>query len=310
MRLSANPTDRFNLPSAIAAITPSSSGDRGYAFNSFGLPGNFTLYALAGIENRALTPPTFTAYQMGLVRGVSAQAGESKSNVFIQIDVDLSNTLTLQLNPPTVTARGPDRVLATASVQVGSEGFAPLPNGFLSRNLPLSGSLAFVGVPSLTGSLLGTSYIATARAVTGQAGGTPRSVVGLLSATNTAEPLRVDQFVEVPVLAAPKPSSAWDGKTLSATRAAGGAPIDLFVYDVQSSGGLVHWTIVAPGATESFKVPDLNALSKDLGVRSGPLSISVNAARVANFAYGTLRYRDITQRGWSAYATDVFYASY
>lgn len=310
LRLSSNPTDRFNLPDAIQAITPAADGDRGYAFSNFGLPGNFTLYALAGIENRALTPPVFTAYQMGLTRGVSAAAGETKNNVFIQIDVDLSSTLTLNLSPPTTTARGPDRVQAFASIQVGGEGYAPLPNGFISRNLPLSGALPFVGVPSLTGSLLGTSYIATARAVTGQAGGTPRSVVGLLSATSTAEPLQVDRFVEVPVLETPAPNSAWDGKALSATRAAGGADVDLVVYDVQSSGGLVHWTVVAPGAKGSFALPDLGSLSKDLGVRSGPISITVNAAQVQNFAYGALRYRDITSRGWSAYATDVFSASY
>ena len=310
LRLAANPTDRFALPDAIQAITPASDGDRGYSFNTFGAPGNFTLYALAGIENRAHNPPTFTAYQMGLVRGVAAAAGETKSNVFIQIDVDLDHTLTLDLSPPTVTSRGPDRVLANASIQVGTEGYAPLPNGFISRNLPLSGALSFVGVPALTGSLLGTSYIATARAVTGQAGSTPRSVVGLVSATTTSEPLQVDQFIQVPILTAPAPNSAWDGKSLASKRTAGGAPVDLFVYDVESAGGLVAWTVVAPGGSQSFSLPDLNALSPDLGLRTGPLSITVNAARIENFAYGTLRYRDITQRGWAAYATDVFYASY
>jgi hypothetical protein len=310
MRLSTNPTDRFTLPDAIQAVTPASDGDRGYSFSTFGQPGNFTLYALAGIENRTLNPPTFTAYQMGLVRGVAAQAGETKSDVFIQIDVDLDHTLTLDLTPPTVTQRGPDRVQANASIQVGSEGYAPLPNGFISRNLPLAGPLSFVGVPTLTGSLLGTSYIATARAVTGQAGSAPRSVVGFVSATTTSEPLQVDQFIQVPVLTAPKPSSTWDGTGLGATRLAGGAPVDLFVYDVESGGGLINWTIVAPGSTTSFTLPDLKAVSAELALSSGPLTITVNAARVPNFAYGTLRYRDIAQRGWASYATDVFYASY
>ena len=193
---------------------------------------------------------------------------------------------------------------------MGSEGFAPLPNGFISRNLPLAGGLSFVGVPTLTGSLLGTSYIATARAVTGQAGSTPRSVVGLVSSTSTSQPLQVDQFIQVPVLTTPKPNSAWDGKALAATRSAGGAPVDLLVYDVESAGGLVGWTIVAPGTSTGFGLPDLRALSSDLGLVSGPLTITVNAARVTNFAYGTLRYRDIAQRGWASYATDVFYASY
>ena len=310
LRLSGSPTDRFTLPSSSQAVTPSSGGDRGYSFNNYGLPGNFTLYALAGIENRALNPPTFTAYQMGLVRGVAARSGETKNDVFIQIDVQLDHTLTLDLDPPSVTARGPDRIQASASIQVGSEGFAPLPNGYLARDLPLSGPLSFVGVPTLSGSLLGTSYIVTARAVTGQAGSTPRSVVGLLSAKDTSEPLLINQFVQVPKLTTPAPNTTWDGKGLSATRAPGGSAVDLFVYDIESGGGLIAWKVIAPGSAESFHLPDLNALSPDLGLSPGPLTITVNAARIDNFVYGALRYRDIAQRGWTAYATDVFFASY
>jgi hypothetical protein len=310
LRLTAEPTDRFVLPDAIAAITPSSAGDRGFSFNTYGQPGNFTLYALAGIENRTLSPPTFTAYQMGLVRGVAARAGETRDNVFIQIDVDLDHTLSLALTAPTITARGPNRMQASASIQVGSEGFAPLPNGYISRALPLSGGLSFVGVPTLSGSLLGTSYIATARAVTGDSGGTPRSVVGLVSATTTSAPLLIDEFVQVPVLTSPTPNAAWNGTALASKRAGGGSPVDLVVYDIESAGGLVAWRVVAPDSSSGFSVPDLNAISPDLGIVPGPLTITVSAAHITNFSYGALRYRDTTQRGWTAYATDVFYSSY
>jgi IPT/TIG domain-containing protein len=310
LRLTGSPTDRFRLPSDAQPITPSSGGDRGYSFSSSGSPGNFTLYALAGIENRNLTPPTFTAYQMGLVRGVAAKSGETKSDVFIRIDVDLDHTLSLDLSPPAITARGPDRVQASASIQVGSEGFAPLPNGYISRDLPLSGSLSFVGVPPLTGSLLGTNYVVTARAVTGQNGSTPRSVVGLLSTKDTSEPLLIDGFVQVPKLTTPAPNTTWDGKGLAATRPAGGSDVDLFVYEVESGGGLIAWKIIAPGSSESFSLPDLKALGPDLGLSPGPITITVNAARIDDFVYGALRYRDIAQRGWTAYSTDVFFASY
>ena len=310
LRLTGSPTDRFSLPSDAQAITPSSNGDRGYSFSTYGSPGNFTLYALAGIENTKLNPPTFTAYQMGLVRGVAAKSGETKSDVFIQIDVDLDHTLSLDLSPPDVTARGPDRIQANASIQVGNEGFAPLPNGYISSDLPLSGPLSFVGVPTLSKSLLGTSYLVTARAVTGQSGSTPRSVVGVVSTKDTSQPLVIDQFVQVPKLTVPAPNSAWDGKGLAATRAPGGSDIDLFVYDVESAGGLIAWKVIAPGSAESFRLPDLTAVGPDLGLSPGPITITVNAARIDNFVYGALRYRDIAQRGWTAYATDVFFASY
>jgi hypothetical protein len=310
LRLSASATDRFSLPDASQAITPESSGDRGYAFSTFGPPGNFTLYALAGLENRTLTPPTFTAYQMGLVRGVAAQATQTKSDVFIPIDVDLNHTLTLDLTPPSVTARGPNRMQASAAIQVGSEGYATLPNGYNSQTLPLAGAISFVGVPTLAGSLLGTSYVATARAVTGDSGGTPSSVVGLVSSNSTSDPLLLDQFVQVPVLVTPAPNSSWNGTTLSATRTAGGSPVDLVVYDIESGGGLIGWTVVGPDSTTPFSLPDLNAMSTDLGLSPGPITITVSAARITGFTYSALDYRDTTQRGWTAYATDVFYASY
>lgn len=310
MRLSGSPSDRFTLPPASQAITPDAVGDRGYYFNNYGLPGNFTLYALAGIENRALNPPTFTAYQMGLVRGVAARSGETKQDVFIRVDVDLDHTLTLELSPPDVTSRGPDRVQASASIQVGSEGFAPLPNGYLSRDLPLSAALSFVGVPTLSNSLLGTNYVLTARAVTGQSGGAPRSVVGLVSTRDTSEPLVLDQFVQVPKLTTPAPNATWDGTALASTRAPGGSDIDLFVYEVASGGGLISWKVIAPGSADSFRLPDLKAAGPNLGLSPGPITITVNAARIDNFVYGALRYRDIAQRGWTAYATDVFYATY
>ncbi|HEX7451589.1 MAG TPA: hypothetical protein VF294_04865, partial [Polyangiaceae bacterium] len=140
--------------------------------------------------------------------------------------------------------------------------------------------------------------------------GTPRSVVGLVSATTTSAPLLIDQFVQVPVLVSPAPNTAWNGTALRATRAAGGSAVDLVVYDIESAGGLVAWTVVAPDSSPSFSVPDLNAISPDLGLSPGPLTITVSAAHISNFSYGALRYRDTTQRGWTAYASDVFYASY
>jgi len=318
LRLASSATVPFVLPSASEAITPDSAGDRGYSFNTFGLPGNFTLYALAGIENRSLNPPVFTAYQMGLVRGVSASAGQNKDNVFIQIDVDLDHALTLNLTAPTITTRGPDRIQASASIQVGSEGYASLPTGQISRILPLAGSLTFVGVPALVSSLLGTTYVATAKAVTGDAGGTPRSVVGLVSATTTSDPLQIDHFVEVPSLTAPPPNTVWDGVSLASTRVESGPAVDVVVYDIESAGGLISWKVVTPGTTKAFTIPDLAALPTapgtdgmpGPGASHGPLTITVSAARINDFTYGALTYRSLSERGWAAYATDVFYANY
>jgi len=185
-----------------------------------------------------------------------------------------------------------------------------LPNGHQTRLLPLSGTVDFVGVPPLIGSLTGTEYVTTARAVTGDAGGTPLSVVGMLTSTVTSEPIGADAFVEIPKLVTPELNSAWNGTDLELAFTAGGAPVDLTIVDLSSGGGLINWRIVAPGPKESIKVPDLRAFEGDLGLDEGALAILVTSARLDDFDYGSLLYRDLGPQGWRAHATDLYYASF
>jgi hypothetical protein len=82
------------------------------------------------------------------------------------------------------------------------------------------------------------------------------------------------------------------------------------VIDVASSGGLVTWRIVAPGAPEEVRVPDLRVIDPDLGLVPGPIVIEVTAARVDQFDYGAVRYRQLAERGWRAHAQDAFFANF
>ncbi|HEV8245918.1 MAG TPA: IPT/TIG domain-containing protein, partial [Polyangiaceae bacterium] len=309
-RLSSNPTNTFSLPSAINAVTPSSEGTAGYSFYLSTVPGNYTLYALAGIEDDSKSPRTFTAYAIGLVQGVAVEASDTRDDVFINIDVPLDHALTLEVAGPTPTVRGPDRLEATVAIGIGSQGYVLLPNGKQSRLLPLSGDIDFVGVPPLVGSLAGSRYVTTARAVTGEAGGTPLSVVGLLTTTVTSEPIGADAFVEIPKLESPALNSTWNGTDLALGFTAGGAPVDLTLVDIASGGGLINWRIVAPGAAAALKVPDLRAFPDELGLSPGSIAVLLTAARIDDFSYGALRYRDLGDRGWRAYASDLYYATY
>lgn len=309
-RLASSPTDAFSLPSAVDAVTPEDPGSRGYSFSLFSAPGNFTLYALAGIEDRSKSPPQFTAYEMGIVRGVAVKPGQTEEDIYLPVNVPLDHALTLELEPPTVTERGPDRIETTLAIRVENAGYALLPNGRQTRLLPTSGPFTFVGVPPLISTLAGTEYVVTARAYTGAAAGLPLSAVGLLSATTTSSPLPLGPFVQVPALAAPASSSVWDGRTLDVTIPPGGAEVDLVLVDVQSGGGLVNWQIVAPGTRRTMTLPDLRLLGDDLGLIQGPITVQLSAAHIRDFVYGALRYRDLSERGWNAYARDIFFANY
>ncbi|HEY8943882.1 MAG TPA: hypothetical protein VIM73_06465, partial [Polyangiaceae bacterium] len=300
---------RFNLP-AFSAVTPDAGGDFGFRFNVSTRPGNYTLYALAGIENRARVPYTFTAYSLGLVRGVAVPAGRTAENVFLRIDIPLDHSLKLAVTGPKPTRRGPDRLEVNVSIRVGTEGYVILPGAEVQTLLGDSTELSVVGVPPLVRALTGSTYVAAARAVTGSSGAPPRSVLGLVGVTSTAVPLVIAPFLEVPVLTVPETNTVWDGRELNWTAAPGGAEPDLVVADIATAGGLYNWRIVAPGTRQDLQLPELSAIDPDLAWPRGGQTMTVNLAQVADFDYGSLRYRSLDQRGWMAYATDAFFATY
>ncbi len=308
--LASRAEQAFSLPSALLAVTPESAGTTGYSFSLSTNPGTQTLYALAGIENRGKNPPQFTAYAMGLVRGVAAPASTTVSDVFIRVDALLDHSFTIELTPPKRTRRGPDRVQAQLAVRVGAEGYALLPQG---RREALLGegtqSLSFVGVAALTGSLTGTSYVASMQAVSG-AGGLPRSVLALQRVSASVDQLLAGPFLQVPVLSAPAPNGLWNGRDLSWDYAAGGLVPSLAILEVASASGLYNWRVVAPGDVSALRMPDLGEIDADLGWPRGEQVVQVTLASLPNFQYGALRYRDLTTRNWVAHASDSASASY
>ncbi|HEV8548736.1 MAG TPA: hypothetical protein VGQ57_06910, partial [Polyangiaceae bacterium] len=308
-RLSTTPTGKFSLPSATAAITVSSLGEVGYDFYLSTSPGNFTLYALAGLEDSSQSPRVFTPYAMGLTRGVAVGANQTHSDVIIQVDTPLDHTLHLDATGPKPTSRGPDRLEARLAIEVGSEGYMLLPNGVQSSLLPSPGSFDFVGIPPLVGSLTGLRYVATALAATGTADGTPLSAVGLFATTTDTTPIGVGAFVEVPSLDSPKSSARWDRTSFDLSHAKGGPNPDLTLIDVSSGSDLITWRIVAPGAPDHIEVPDLSAVDPELALVPGALAISVKLITIDDFAYGTLPTAKLS-KGWRAYSQDVFFASY
>lgn len=310
LRTSTVPSAEFRLPSATSAVTPTSTGEQGYRFLVTAPPGNHSFYALAGIENRAVSPARFTAYAMGVVRGVVAQPGGTTDDVFIEINVPLDHTISLELEEPQLTPRGPDRALGTLTLRLGESGYAPLPVSPQQTLLPSSGGFEFVGVPPLVNGLLGSSYVLSARAVTGSDEGLPLSSGRLLSTTITSETVLVDEFVEIPLVTEPQTNTLWDGTHLSYDWAPGGPEVALTVFEIESRGGLVVWKVVAPGERREIDLPNLREMGNGLALKSGSITINVAAAVIDEFDYGSLRYRQLTTRGWDAYALDAFSANY
>ncbi len=304
----SDPTGLLQLPSEAYRVTEESPGDIGYEFGVPIAAGNRALYALAGIEDRTVYPPKFTAYAMGVVKGVPVVPDQLTQNVYISMTKTLDQALTLDIDGPTPGAKGPDRLRATVSIQLGNDGFALLPIGHKTQLLPFEGALPFIGVPSLDAELYGSTFYTTARAATGQVAAAPLSVVSKVLATSTAEPIPMKGFVGVPALTSPAVNGVWDGRHIEAQYGPG-AVVEMSIYDITSNNGLVHWLIVVPAGDHDIEVPDLSGfVSEDAALPPGPIVISLTGARYENLDYTRLRYRHLRPVGMAAYAVDTFSA--
>jgi hypothetical protein len=67
---------------------------------------------------------------------------------------------------------------------------------------------------------------------------------------------------------------------------------------------------VAPGERRAIELPPLRAIDREVSIKPGSLTISVAAATIDEFDYGSLRYRQLTTSGWNAYAIDAFSVNY
>jgi IPT/TIG domain-containing protein len=305
----ANPLDPFQLPSTYFATTPDSTGEVGFQYSATAQPGNQTLYALAGLEDRTVSPPWFEPYAMGVARGVLVQPGQQTSGIDIPISTLLDHAVITQPQPPQPTPLGPDRLLSTLAIDVGASQFAILPQGTISSLLPISGQVSFVGAPSLDGTLSGCLYDLTASAVTGANGLAPMSVVNRIETTVANDPVTVGGFFAIPALLQPSAAN-WSGThiTLQATGA-----IDLVDVQITSGNGLVTWQIVAPGSDLSFDVPDLSQIAGVTSLVPGPTVITFAIARLTSFQYASLRYGQfaaVPSGAWSAFALDTTTGSY
>jgi hypothetical protein len=303
---SGSPFAAFSWPDPSTATTPMSSGSVGYAYKLSTLPGNQTLYALAGLENRKANPPRFEPYAMGIAKGVSVLPGAKTVGVDISMTTTFDRALTTAPQPPATTPRGPDRLLTILTIDVGDTSYAVLPQGTVTSLLPVSGNVSLVGVPSLDSSLASARYDLSAAAVTGPNESTPASVVTGIETTDANDPVTVGGFLPIPALVQPG-NASWSGThvTLQAS-----GPVDLAYLRISTGGGLVTWQIVAPGSALSFDLPDLSHLSGVGTPVHGSISTFFVVARLPMFDYATLRSGQLGSSAWSAYAEDTASGSY
>ncbi len=291
----------FALPGPGSAVTPDSVGTAGYTFSYGVSPGNVTLYAIAGLEDRSASPPSFLPYVMGVVQGVNAPTASRATGVVIPMNIAFDHQVTLAAEPPGPGARGPDRFASSVAVTLGT-GFAVFPGGSRVASLPVPSSIPVVGVPALGGALALEQYVLEGTAATGPTLSFPASVVARVRTSDSNAAVSLGTFLEVPVLSEPG-NGIWDGRTVRFGHPLGQA--DLSVVTVTTGGGLTRWTIVAPGTRDQYTLPDLATLvDASFRLFEGALTATVYIARVPDFSYDRLRTSQLSPSAWTAYAVD------
>jgi hypothetical protein len=303
---SGSPFSTFALPDAKQATTPMSGGNLGYEFALSTYPGNQTIYALAGLEDRTVNPPRFEPYAMGIAKGVSIVPGAKTVGVDISMTTTFDRAMTTVPQPPAPTPRGPDRLLSILTIAVGDSSYVVLPQGTVTSLLPVGGAVSFVGAPALDSTLASARYDLSAAAVTGPGWSAPASVVTGIETTDANDPVTLGGFLAIPALVQPG-STPWTGTHV--TLAASG-PVDLAYLRIGTGGGLVTWQIVAPGSDLSFDLPDLSQLAGVGTPLHGPMTTSFAVARLPAFDYGTLRLGQLSSAAWNAYAEDSATGTY
>lgn len=299
---------RFRLPAERLAITRDSAGRLGYEFQVVTGGGNRTFYALAGVENRSVNPPRFTAYAMGVLSDIYVQPGESVEGLAIRMDLTLDQALTLNLTSPEPGARGPDRLDLRVAVELASGGFAILPNSQVEAPLARE-ALDLIGVPALVGDLTGARYVIGARAVSGAERALPQSVLPWLRARGTSTPVEVTGFLPVPALTVGSNDEIHWNRQLAATWTEAPRAVDLVLYEIQSGSGLITWSVAAPPNAATLSLPDLSQLPEG-GLLSGELDIVVSLASVTDFVYSELQSSQLRRFSWDAYAVDAASSRY
>lgn len=294
---------RLQLPDPATATTPTSPGTLGYQFQLVTLPGNVTIYAIAGIEDRPTTgaEPTFDPYVFGIVRGVAVPNGGIIDRVLVPMNGTFTHQVQHTVSGIPQTPRGPDRIQSTLVVDTG-DGFMLMPQRPRQDLLPFPGIVSFTGVPPLSGPIASASYVTAIEAVSGGSGGVPTSSWLRFRSRTSGTPVNIGPFVPLPKMTSPAVDKPWDGRTVSFDLASGSA--DLITVSVNAADGSSSWTIVAPGDARSISLPDFSA-KPELGLPAGSLTIGVAAAKLdADFSYDAVRYGQLGRSAWAAYAYD------
>jgi IPT/TIG domain-containing protein len=262
--------------SALFGDVPYVPGQTAWPFFIFVAPGTMAIYALAGICDSVTTPPQFTAYAMGIHRGVLAGPGETvQADIVIDLPLDKTMDVTLQGAPPNdlIFSAWPARHYLAVGIDLGGDGIllrwdstVVFPNG-TAWHAVVPGQTDLVGPTLSDGSYL---LVGAADPISGPTIQWPEAVdvdgdgatfyIPMAAAikrgvTDITAPIVVDGFVGIPHPVDPPPYGTITNRHLEWTQlGAPAAPLTMLTLQPV-------WRMFVDGSTTQVDIPDLAAIA-------------------------------------------------
>lgn len=284
-----SPSDPIPATCNLAAHVPYDPEKFAWPYNIFVRPGVMAIYALAGICDTATGKEVFTAYAMGIARGVVAGPGDGQVpgqpavEADIVMDIPLDRSLDVRLDgvSPLGTAAfgGPTRHFLALGIDLGGDGI--LLRWDSNVVFDSGGGLQTIvpGQAALAGpALWDASYVFVGGADNSPGGPLtwpeaadvgrdglsfylPYTAAIERGVTNISSPIAVDGFVGMPEFVSPTPYSYIVNRRLEWTHEGAPAPglSHLTLSNLFDDSPV--WRMFVEGTTTAVDIPDLAAVA-------------------------------------------------
>ena len=265
--------------------------------------GDLALVALGGLYDNSTQ--RFIPLRMGVKRYLFASEGMVYSNVNIDLDIPLDQSLSVKMNNAPSSPNGPSGKQIQTWMDFGFEGvFGALPLATAGDAVSL---LQIQHLPELTGQLQDVSLYIEAGTYTNN--GAPYSIGLLRHVTMLNRILSVD-MLDVPRMTSPQEGARPLDNLISFSYDAPLEP-DLFYVRIQTFMQEPRWEGFLPGNAREIRLPtfpDFSSLPPELRPTpygSEPLVLLIVGVRQPGLDFDQFDYTLLNQEQWEAYAVSV-----
>jgi hypothetical protein len=287
-------------------------------------PGATAVVAIAGLYDPARDPTGrgvqgFEPFAAGVARGVLVGPNEVKSGVDVLVSIQLDAAMRVQLDhpPPLGGTNQPVQVRLRGGVDLGGEGVIHFGHhGLLpDSGQPLAGETVFppgatestiFDLPALANAIGDGSYALQVGGYN-MFGGAPFSVRIERGIHDTSTPVRIGDFVGVPMAVDPAPGVTASGRAVSFVPDGDTTGVPTFhLHMLYDQLGNPLWRGITCERMHTVELPDLSSVGHEYPPHGQSTIWVAWSIKTNGGAYRDFNYRWLGIAYWRAYASNTF----